>query len=79
MHRIYVAFVMLAFLSACADQTAAPAPVPSGEAQAKPEPYKHPSNRMGLSDLPTRMPRRTEDFYGPASGCTAGRIAKGWC
>lgn len=69
--------MLLASLSAC---------TPHGEpvefnhsAEGKPEAYKHPSKRMGFSDMPQRMPLMREKYYGPEGGCTVGRQTKGWC
>lgn len=69
--------VLLAALSACTPQHE---PVQfSTTPQDKPESYKHPSQRMGFSDMPQRMPLMREKYYGPEGGCTVGRQTKGWC
>jgi hypothetical protein len=71
MHKAAITLVLL-MLCACASST-------DESSKAKATTHQNPSKRLGYSDLPSRTPHRTQDFYGPASGCTAGRIAKGWC
>jgi hypothetical protein len=75
--RAFYPLVLLIALAACTPHAE---PVSKSAATpGQPEAYKHPSKRMGFSDMPQRMPIMREKYYGPEGGCTVGRQTKGWC
>jgi hypothetical protein len=82
MRRRIALLSLLVLSSACTPHGNIPrtdAKTSTQESSGRPDAYKHPSTRMGFSDMPQRMPIMREKYYGPEGGCTVGRQTKGWC